>query len=208
MSTLTPEVPNQAGLYQSDFCTWARQQAAALRRRDLAALDWGNVIEEIEGLASEQKLRWVSPCASAIEHLLAAEHWRAAAPGTMRKWEKEIRAFRRGMASAVRASPGLQGAYEEMLAQAWADARPSAVDRLAGYSAAAAGAEDDWQYRRAWWAKLPADCPYLVERVAAYDPQRDTEPRDDVWPPAVAVRLNSLLDRGYKIRPDSPSRCN
>ena len=164
------------------------------------------MIEEIEGLASEEKSCWVSQCARAIEHLLAAEHWKAAAPGTLRKWEKEIRAFRRGMASAIRANPGLQGAYGGMLARAWADARPNAVDRLAGYSAAAAGAEDDWPHRRAWRARLPGDCPYLVEPVAAYVPKLDTEPRDDVWPPAVALRFNTVLGRDYKIRPTSPPR--
>lgn len=204
MPSLTSELPRgrvtTPRLYQSDFYTWAKRQAEALRRRDPEAIDWDNVIEEIEGLASEQKTRWVSNCAQALEHLLAIERWKSGSPGTLRKWEKEVRAFRRGMARALNTNLGLQGEYGEMLSQAWREARQEAVERLAGYSAAEAGAEDDWPYRKAWRAKLPEDCPYLVEDVAAYDPKRDKEPREDVWPPAVAVRLNTVLGRDYKIR--------
>lgn len=204
MPSLTSAPPRpratSPGLYQSDLYTWAKQQAEALRRRDPGAIDWENVIEEIEGLASEQKTRWVSHCARALEHLLAIERWQSASPGTLRKWEKEIRAFRRGMARALDTNLGLQGEYGEMLTLAWQAARPEAVERLAEYSAAEAGAEEDWPYRKAWRAKLPEDCPYLVEDVAAYDPKRDKEPREDVWPPAVAVRLNTVLGRDYKIR--------
>ena len=204
MPSLTSELPRpratSPGLYRGDFYTWARQQAEALRRRDPQAIDWDNVIEEIEGLASEQKTRWVSNCAQAVVHMLAIEHWKSGAPGTLRKWEKEVLGFRGAMADALDANLGLQGEYGEMLAMAWKTARREALGRLAGYSATAAGAEDDWPYRKAWRAKLPEDCPYAVEHVAAYDPKRDKEPREDVWPPAVAVRLNTVLGRDYKIR--------
>ena len=204
MSSPTTELPRpratSPGLYRSDLYSWAKQQAEALRRRDPDAIDWDNVIEEIEGLASEQKTRWVSNCAQALEHLLAIERWKSGSPGTLRKWEKEVLAFRGAMANALDANLGLQGEYGEMLAAAWKIARREAVERLAEYSAAEAGAEDEWPHRKVWRAKLPEDCPYLAEDVAAYDPKRDKEPRDDVWPPAVAVRLNATLGRDYKIR--------
>ena len=109
------------------------------------------------------------------------------------------------MASAIRRNQGLQGEYAEMLADAWADGRAYALDRWAEYSANAAGAEDYSPFRRAIRAKLPADCPYLVEHVAACDPKRDQEPQDDVLPPGVAIVLNRALGRNYEIR-RGPSR--
>ena len=36
-------------LYDRDLNAWAKQQAEALRRRDMEAIDWENVIEELEG---------------------------------------------------------------------------------------------------------------------------------------------------------------
>ena len=204
MPSLTSDLPRSRvtapGLYQRDGYAWAKQQAEALRRRDLQAIDWDNVIEEIEAVGRAERKPWISNCAEALEHMLAIERWKSASPGTLRKWETEIGAFRRGMARALNTNLSLQGEYEEMLSAAWREGRQEAVERLAKYSADEAGAEDAWPYRKAWRAKLPEDCPYAVEHVAAYDPKRDKEPREDVWPPAVAVRLNTELGRDYKIR--------
>ena len=204
MASLTSDLPmsraTAAELYRYDGYAWAQQQAEALRRRDLGAIDWENVIEEIEAVGRAERRPWVSNCAQALEHMLAVEHCKTATPANLEDWETEIRAFRGAMAAAVRDSPSLQGLRAEMLALAWPTARTAAIGRLAAYSAAAAGAEDDWPHRRSWTAKLPEDCPYLVEHVAAYDHKRDKEPREDVWPPAVAVRLNTALGRDYRIR--------
>ncbi len=204
MSSLISELPKpgteSSSLYRRDGYTWAKQQAAALRDRDLDAVDWDNVIEEIEGLARAERNVWVAHCAQAIVHMLAVEHCKTAGVGTLRKWETEIGAFRIGMASAIDSNLGLQGEYAEMLSMAWRSGRAYAVERLAGYAAEAAGAGDSRPFRRAIRAQLPEDCPYLVEHVAAYDPKLDKEPRDDVWPPGVAVRLNAALEADYEIR--------
>lgn len=191
---------SKTSLDQRDGWSWARQQAEALRRRDLQAIDWDNVIEEIESVGRAERGRWVSNCARAIERLLAVEHWKSATAGELKHWRKEIRAFRLEMASAIRANPGLQGEYPKMLALAWRAGRASAVERLAGYSAAGSGCLDDRPHERAADAQLPDDCPYLAEHVAAYDPKRDKQPRGDVWPPGVAISFNSVLGTNYEIQ--------
>lgn len=203
MPSLTSGLPRpgagETGLYQRDGWSWARQQAEALRRRALDEIDWDNVIEEIESVGRAEKGKWVAHCAQAIEHLLAIEHWKGATAGELKYWRKEIRAFRLGMASAIRANPGLQGEYAEMLSEAWADGRARAVERLAEYEADEAGAEDERTYERAADARLPDECPYLAEHVAAYDPKRDKQPRSDVWPSGAAVVFNSALRTDYEI---------
>lgn len=203
MSSPVSELPRADAapptLYQRDGYAWAKQQAEALRNRDLEAIDWDNVIEEIEAVGRAERKPWVSNCAQALEHMLAIEHCETATPANLEDWETEIRAFRGVMADAIDASHSLQGEYGEILAIAWKIGRRGAVERLASYSAQAAGRSSPKAYLRAWRVKLPEDCPYLVEDVAAYDPRRDKEPRDDVWPPAVAVRLNTALGRDYKI---------
>ena len=205
MSDLPKPSMASNSLYRRDPFAWSKEQAEALRLRDLEGIDWSNVIEEIESVGQAQRQNWVSHCARAIEHMLAIEHCKTATSGNLRHWVKEIRAFRIGMASAIRRNQGLQWEYAEMLADAWTDGRACAVDRLAEYSTEAAGAEDDWPFRRVVRAKLPANCPYLVEHVAAYDPKRDKEPQDEVLPPGVAIVLNRVLGRDYAIR-SRPSR--
>ena len=197
--TLRPQTTS-SNLYQRDGYTWAKQQADALRRRDLAMVDWDNVIEEIESVGRAERNRWVSHCALTIEHMLAIEHCETASAGEVKYWRKEIRTFRIGMADAIRENPGLQGEYAEMLSMAWASGRAHAVDRLAEYAAEAAEAEDDRPFGRVIDAKLPDDCPYLVEYVAAFDPKRDKQPRSDIWPPSVAIAFNAILGTDYEIR--------
>ena len=199
MSDLPKPSMASNSLYRRDPFAWSKEQAEALRLRDLEGIDWSNVIEEIESVGQAQNQNWVSHCARAIEHMLAIEHCKAATSRNLRHWVKEIRSSRIGMASAIRRNQGLQWEYAEMLVDAWADGRAYAVDRLAEYSTEAAGADDDWRFRRVIREKLPADCPYLVEHVAAYDPKRDKDPKDEVLPPGVAIVLNRALGRDYAI---------
>ena len=44
---LTRQQRDSAELYHSDPYAWSVEQSDALRRRDFAAVDWDNVIEEI-----------------------------------------------------------------------------------------------------------------------------------------------------------------
>lgn len=203
MSTLTTESPisraEAARLYRRDGYAWSKQQAAALRRRDYERIDWENVIEEIESMGRAERKPWVSNCALALAHMLVIEHCKTATPANLEDWETEIRAFRGAMADAIDASHSLQGEYDEILAMAWKIGRREAVERLAAYSAQAAGRRSPKPHLRAADEKMPEDCPYLVEHVCPYDPKRDKMPRNDIWPPGVAAVLNAVLDRNYEI---------
>ncbi|HAC65783.1 MAG TPA: DUF29 domain-containing protein [Cyanothece sp. UBA12306] len=41
-------------LYETDYTLWLERQAIALKKRDFKALDWDNLLEEIEYLGNEQ----------------------------------------------------------------------------------------------------------------------------------------------------------
>ena len=186
-------------LYCSDGYSWAMQQADALRRRDLDAVDWENVIEEIEAVGRRERNGWESLCARALEHMLAIEHWPAATESALRHWIREIDSFRLRMASVLDRNPGLQGRYDEMYSSAWRDARRLAVYRLADYE----DPERPKECVRKWDRRsLPQACPYRREHVAAYEPRRDSVPDLNLWPPRVAKVLNERLGRNYPILPE------
>ena len=189
----------QTELYRQDGFARAKRQADALRRRALDEIDWENVIEEIEAVARAERKPWVSNCPRALEHMLAIEYCKTATPANLEGWETGIRAFRGKMADAIDASHSLQGEYEEILAMAWKIGRREAVERLAAYSAQAAGGRSPKPYLRAADALLPEECPFLVEHVCPCDPKRDKMPRNDIWPPTVAAIFNAALDREYEI---------
>ena len=206
MPTAAPVVRNRpsrqaAELYVSDAYSWAMQQADALRRRDLNAVDWENVIEEIESVGRSQKNGWESLCARALEHLLAIDYWSLADDNVLVHWAREVMHFRRQMADVLDANPGLQGQYTVMYASAWRSARRAAVDRLTEYE----DPDMPKAIRRKWdRLRLPAECPYHFMYVVAYDPKHDDAPDNDFWPPSVAQVLNRRLARNYPILPDRP----
>ncbi len=53
-TTETYEKTKMTNLYETDFVEWTIKQAQALSDRDLKALDWNNLKEEIEDLGKEQ----------------------------------------------------------------------------------------------------------------------------------------------------------
>jgi len=53
-TTQTHQTHEMTNLYETDFVEWTIKQAQALNNRDLKALDWNNLKEEIEELGKEQ----------------------------------------------------------------------------------------------------------------------------------------------------------
>ena len=199
MATLVPSPAIQQDgqtndLYERDFYSWSMQQADALKRRDFNAVDWENVIEEIADLGKAQQHNWEAFCARVIEHMLKIDYYREATEKVLEQWLQEILDFRQEMAELIDKNPGLKGQYAKMFAAAWKRGRGYACRRLAEY--------DEDNDPQTTWKKafrerdrmLPAECPYRLEDVTAYNPRRDREPDYDVWPPSVARVLNARLD--------------
>lgn len=59
-----------ATLYQTDTYAWSRRQVELLRHEDFAAVDWDNLIEEIDSLGREQQNAVRSQLERLIMHLL------------------------------------------------------------------------------------------------------------------------------------------
>ena len=198
----TQSAPAPPSLYARDLYSWTREQAAALRRRDAAAIDWDNVTEEIESLGNEQESKWTSLAARAIEHLLKIQHWPHAQSPTLRKWEHEVGTWRRDMARVIRKNPGLQGAYGELLELAWHDGRNDAIASLVKAGTEIEGVARRKYVRAEWQDRIPLKCPWPLEEIVAYDPQLPQgrtarrrrirfgpQPDPEVLPPEVAHRL-------------------
>ena len=197
-------VGGQRPLYDRDLWSWTQEQAAALRRRDLGAIDWENVIEEIESLGGEQKRSWRSHCKNVIAHLLKMEHSRARE--SLNHWRKEILNWRDQMARGLLDNPGMKGEMTSLLAAAWEDGRRKAIRSLVDHEGDQVGATTKALGRR-WRARLPQECPYALEDIAGYDPRvKGAAPDDQIWPAAVAHRMNEELGEDYPVVRHAPFR--
>lgn len=156
-------------LYWRDTYAWAMQQAEALRRRDWGAVDWDNLLEEIEDLGRSERRSWMIHCSNVIAHLLTWEHWDRGGPEPESGWSRSIRDARLSMEAILDDNPCLQTQRAEMLRRAWANGRATAVEELAGYEVGAEGGPDFQSACRRWEERLPAECPYPGEQLGERD---------------------------------------
>ena len=115
-------------LYETDFYSWARAQADALRTRELENLDWVNLAEEVEDLANRNADALESQAERLIAHLLKIE----AAPPRMRHdnlrmWELSVRDARRKINTILKRNPGLKARANELFVEAWPGGRDQAL---------------------------------------------------------------------------------
>ena len=204
--------PASTDLYDRDGFAWAKQQAAALRRRDLEAIDWENVIEEIEGVGQAEQDPWVTHCEKALECMLLIEHWKSPSVSNLKQWQSEIRDSQLEMSFVLGDNPSLRQECVEMLSLAWGMGRFRAVKGLTKHLAGKAGVLNDEPFKRAVNAQVPEKCPYLLKHVAGYDPKREEEPEYGFLPPAVVKVLERSLwgkleiPRGVAVRDPGRSR--
>jgi hypothetical protein len=72
---------NDIDLYDTDILLWSERQAELLRRHAAGervndgAIDWPNIIEEVESVGSEQRHAVESLLGQALRHMLKAEAW-------------------------------------------------------------------------------------------------------------------------------------
>jgi hypothetical protein len=113
-------------LYETDFYSWTREQARALRavaksRLNLpATVDWRHVAEEIEDMGKEQADRLESAYCTVLLHLLK---WRYQPDQRSRSWYVSILEHRQRIAKQLGRNPSLKPRRRRLLEDAYVDAR-------------------------------------------------------------------------------------
>ena len=183
-----------------DFYGWSVRQTDALRRRDIEALDWENVAEEIESMGNEKRNAWVSLCGRVIEHMLKIEHCEG--NEHLAHWQAEIEEWRQQMAQGLEDNPSLTGSYSEIFALAWRRGRVGALRNMTAWAGQTRQSKAWRDEKRRVDAMLPAACPYRLLEVTGCDTEeRRPEVRHEIMPPSVAEILNERAGSEYPLRP-------
>ncbi len=141
-------------LYETDFHRWALEQAEALRRaagHAGLAIDWENLVEEIESLGRRELKSLLQTLIRVIEHLLKLEYSPARDP--RRGWEELVIVHRRHAPSDLEMSPSLRGRIARQ--KIYREARRDAARGLARDGIAA--------------SDLPEACPWTLDRLLDSD---------------------------------------
>jgi|AOMQ01.1.fsa_nt_gi hypothetical protein len=112
-------------LYEVDFLAWTESQAGALRARQVGALDWVNLLEEVESMGVSQRRELENRLAVLLMHLIKWR-WQPEKRGT--SWKLTIRGQRREIEKLLKQSPSLKPSVPEVIGEAWNDAREDAED--------------------------------------------------------------------------------
>jgi hypothetical protein len=139
--------PADAGAdrYDTDFYSWALEQGRLIRAGDWAALDRGNLAEEIESLGREQFNELQGALRVLLVHILKWDHQ---PERRSRSWALSIARTRLDVEDILGDNPGLRPRIEEARARAYRKARLEAARQT--------GLDE---------RGLPERCPYDLEEM-------------------------------------------
>lgn len=134
------EVPKIA-TYERDFYQWTIEQSQALREQNLEAIDWVNLIEEIESLGRSDYAKVSSWVMRIMQHKLKLDY--VAIPDCINHWSHEIKVWQIDVKRHI--SPSMKPKLQKDLRELFNDAKYLVLD----------------QYD----VKLPEECPYTLEEL-------------------------------------------
>lgn len=139
------EPPADRPLYDADFYSWTLAQAAELRDRRPAGLDWENLAEEIEDLGGEVFNKLRSSFRVILVHMLKWDHQ---PERRSRSWAASIDTHRIEIDFVFDRNPALRRRQVEAISGAYRQARVRAAVEMKRDKKA-----------------LPETCPYSLEDV-------------------------------------------
>lgn len=104
-------------LYDRDFAQWCEVTVAQLKTRDLQALDFEHLIEEVEGLANRDRKELESRLRVLLAHLLKRIY--VASPHDYRGWENTIEEQRSELELLLKHSPSLRQYLADVFDDSW-----------------------------------------------------------------------------------------
>ncbi|WP_228053302.1 DUF29 domain-containing protein [Nodosilinea sp. LEGE 07298] len=105
-SPMTPDRPALAlSLYEADYLSWLESTTAALKRKDYSAIDWENVIEEIEDMGHRERQSLKSNLVILLLNLLK---WQFQPDKQCNSWKASIIEHRQRLEDSVEVSPYLE----------------------------------------------------------------------------------------------------
>ena len=131
--------------YDQDLAAWAHHQAMLLRAGQVQSVDRAHIAEEMDDVGSEQYDRLESALRLVLIHMLKWDHQPAR---QSRSWTLTIREQRIRISRQLRRNPSLAARREEVLSDAYGDARYGA------------GIETDLPLKN-----FPETCPYSWQDI-------------------------------------------
>ena len=99
---------NLKQLHERDFNLWIQEMAIAIKSQDVNAMDWENLLDEIQDMGASQKRALRSYYYRLVEHILKLRDWQLERDRNEVKWRVEVSNFRREIKDILADSPSLK----------------------------------------------------------------------------------------------------
>lgn len=132
-------------LYEADYVKWIETTVEQLKQQNYSAIDWENLIDEIEDMARSDRRSLRSNLVMILTHLLK---WQFQPERRSNRWKASIVEHRRRVRDLLNDSPSLKRYMEEVFAQCYEDAIEQA--------SAETGLPE---------STFPRSCPYTAAQV-------------------------------------------
>ncbi|MEM8780496.1 MAG: DUF29 domain-containing protein [Cyanobacteria bacterium P01_G01_bin.49] len=100
-------------LHDRDFNLWTEETRKALENKDVNAIDWENLIEELADMGASQKRALRSYYYRLVEHILKLRDWNEEIERNEIKWRVEVTNFRTSIQDILDDSPSLKNYLED-----------------------------------------------------------------------------------------------
>ncbi|MBW4643790.1 MAG: DUF29 domain-containing protein [Goleter apudmare HA4340-LM2] len=114
---------SDSSLYEQDFLAWLAQQQSALASRNVNALDWENLAEELDAMGSREKNELKNRLVILLAHLLK---WQYQPTKRSISWFTTIANQRDDLQDLLQEKPSLHQYIPEILPKAYRNARREA----------------------------------------------------------------------------------
>lgn len=109
-------------LYEHDFNLWIEQMANAVRNKETEAMDWNNLLEEIEDIGKSEKRSLESYLERLVEHILKLKYWETEKARNEKHWQVEVVNFRNRISRLLERSPSLKNYMKQVYFRIFEDA--------------------------------------------------------------------------------------
>jgi Domain of unknown function DUF29 len=110
---------NAQPLYETDYLQWIETTLQRIQSQDYGAVDWDNLVEEIEDMGRRERQSLESNFIVLVIHVLK---WQFQPEQQSGSWEGSIIEHRRRVNKALKASPSLNPYLESLVAECYGDA--------------------------------------------------------------------------------------
>lgn len=101
-------------LYDRDFNLWIEQTHEDIKTGNFDAVDWKNLLEEIEDMGKSQKRSLESYLELLIAHILKLKYWEAEKERNQAHWRTEVINFRNRINRLLKQNPSFRKYMNEV----------------------------------------------------------------------------------------------